>query len=300
MIGAVLAVAAIAAEPGSQCSLPPGWAAIEAKKPHFIVFGEEHGTRESPELVGRVACALARRGKRLLVAVELSASTDPELQRLWKTPAKDFSQRIVAELPGFAERQDGVGSGAMLALLERLHSLHTVGFRIDVVAFNSFRDPAQEKRWRKLPAQGPHEAAQAENIADAAVGKQYDHVLVLAGSLHAKRRPIHWEKVAFEPMALRLARAGTLLSLKQGHGSGTTWNCVLKSGVKRHADEPITDDMIDCGAHGVAPPESDGSVRVGLGAPAGEKGDPAYDGYYWFPVVHASPPAGGSHLSGER
>src|SRR5207253_10020654 len=49
------------------------------------------------------------------------------------------------------------------------------------------------------------------------------------------------------PISLRLARAGALLSLKQDFGSGTTWNCVLKSGVKRRADEPITDDMIDCG-----------------------------------------------------
>jgi hypothetical protein len=263
--------------------LPIGWNSIEAKKPKFVVFGETHGTQESPELVESVACALATRGERILVAIELESRSNPHLQKLWRTPSNSFARAVLAELPGFAQRQDGVASRAMLTMLDHLQSLSR-NRSIDVVAFNSVRDAAQAARWRDLPGQGAHEAAQAENIAMASARKRYDRVLVLVGNLHAgKDRSM---AVDFEPMAMRLARVGPLISLVQTYATGTAWYCMVKRGAT------LTPANIDCGAHGTQGASPDRPVEVRLWSPGDPEANSAYDGYYWFPVVHASPPAG--------
>jgi hypothetical protein len=274
-LGIAFAVVATGAQPA--CSLPPGWSTVTAGHPHFIVFGEEHGTRESPELVGSIACALAMKGERILVAVELPSRTNLQLQRLWQTPIKGFSDRILADLPGFSEREDGVGSRAMLAMLERLHFLSSSGKNIDVVAFDRARDPAQSDRWRMLPGQGPREAEQAENIATAASAKPYDQVHVLTGNGHAQKR-LHEDGsgVSFEPMAMRLARSGPLVSLEQTFGTGTAWNCIAGR----------------CGLHGKIGAVPTGAMHVGLWSAKKSGWDSGYDGYFWIPVVNGSPPAG--------
>jgi hypothetical protein len=269
--------------------LPPGWREIEAKNPHFIVFGENHGTRESPELVESIACALVAKGERVLVAVELSSTTDPQLQRLWQTPAEGFSARVLAELPGFADRPDGVASQAMLKMLDRLHALSKSGKPIDVVAFNGARDAAQAQRWKALPGQGPHEAAQAENIATAAAAKSYDRVLVLVGIGHARKVQDDPTDI-YEPMAMRLTHAGRLVSLKQRFTTGTAWYCTRRAAPKNSERGSLPQP--DCGPHGKIGIVPDRPIRVGLWSARDTEADRAYDGFYWFPVVHASPPAG--------
>lgn len=275
IVGLALAVVTPGAQP--VCSLPPGWSTVTAGHPHFIIFGEEHGTRESPELVGSVACALAMKGERILVAIELPSRTNPQLQRLWQTPINGFADRILADLPGFSQRDDGVGSRAMLAMLERLHSLSSSGKNIDVVAFDRARDSTQSERWHTLPGQGPREAEQAENIATAAAAKPYDQVLVLTGNGHAQKKLREDDAgVSYEPMAMRLARSGPLISLEQTFGTGTAWNCI--SG--------------NCALHGKIGAIPTRPVQVGLWSTKKSGWDSGYDGYFWFPVVNGSPPAG--------
>jgi hypothetical protein len=188
----------------------------------------------------------------------------------------------MTDVPGFAQRVDGVASRAMLALLDRLHSLAKAGKAVDVVAFDRARDQAQARRWQALPGQGPREAAQAENIATAAAAKPYDRVLVLTGNGHARKLVEDRSDIPYEPMAMRLARSGTLVSLRQRFGTGTEWSCLLLSSQAPPA----------CGEHGTiraVPPQP---MRVALWSANDPDADMAYDGYYWFPVVHASRPAG--------
>jgi hypothetical protein len=271
--------------------LPTGWGEIQARNPRFVVFGEVHGTQESPALVASAACALSHEGRRVLVAVELGAESNPRLQQVWKTPREGFAARLVADLPFFKERQDGVASSAMLQMLDGLHAMSVAGKPLDVVAFNGFRDEAQARRLAKLPAQDPHEAAQAENIVSAADSRPYDNVLVLVGNLHARKLPVDHSGVSFDPMVMHLMQSGGVVSLVQTYTSGTAWNCIVRPGADLKRGEPISAAKVDCGAHEVGTSDRQPRSQVGLWS-KDERGDPAYDGYYWFPVVHASPPAG--------
>ena len=96
---------------------PGGWSDVTELEPRFVVFGELHGTRQGPEFIGNLACALASRGERILLAVEHSSTNDAALQAAWSLPADRFGQALVET--GWAGRQDGVASQAMFAMLVR-------------------------------------------------------------------------------------------------------------------------------------------------------------------------------------
>lgn len=209
-----------AAEP---CRAPPGWEDVAARKPNYVIFGEYHGTQQAPAFVGGLACALAAQGERILVAVEHHATENAAFQKAWALPAAEFPDAL--KQAGWAGRSDGVASEAMFALLVRLHRLAQSGLPIDIVAFSGAKDAEQSKRFSDLPGQGPHEAAQAENIRIAATARPYDRVLVLVGNVHARKRPVAHSGVTFDPMAMRLGPASTIVALNMATAGGTTWDC---------------------------------------------------------------------------
>jgi hypothetical protein len=297
-LGAALSLSAAGAEAAPPidrtgalaCAVPPGWSAVAARRTRFVIFGEEHGTRESPAFVAATACGLAAKGELILVAVEHNSNMNHLLQAAWALPAAQFAAAL--RRIGWEGRQDGVGSEAMFELMVRLHALKDGGRRIDIVAFNGARDDAQRERFKHLPDQGPHEAAQAENIRSAAEARPYDHVLVLVGELHARKQPVTRRGVSFEPMAMRLAPAAAITPLNMAAAAGTKWNCRLKPGAQLRPGQPLPPGSMDCGSHASrGDPDLGRSPFVGLGALPGSETDSAYDGFYWLGPVTGSPPA---------
>src|SRR3546814_3845040 len=41
--------AALTSFPAPDCAMPQGWPAIAERRPHYVIFGETHGTRERSE-----------------------------------------------------------------------------------------------------------------------------------------------------------------------------------------------------------------------------------------------------------
>lgn len=273
-----------AAFAAAACTLPQGWAALDATRPRYIVLGEVHGSVEAPALTGAIVCALAKRRERLLVALEQNAVDNDALQAAWRRDPAAFAA-VLPKALRWRGRQDGMASIAMHALLIRLHAIRRAGAAIDVVAFSGAKDDAQDARFRHLPGQGSGEAIKAENIARAAGTKPYDHIVVLVGNLHAMKQPFGQGAGAFEPMAMRLP-SGRVTSLVLMNGPGAMWNCVEKAGAP---------DEVDCGAH----PETGMGGFERLYAPAVVLGVPPsipaaqfpFDGYIWIGPVTASPPA---------
>jgi hypothetical protein len=272
------------------CNVPPGWDQVAAQGAKIVVFGEMHGTREAPAFVGSLACALAARGERILVAVEHAAIHDNDFQKAWAMPEASFVPALTKA--GWAERDDGVGSESMLAMLVGLHHLARMGRKIDIVAFNGAKDEVQARRFAQLPGQGPHDAAQAENIRVAAARQPYDHVLVLTGNTHARKRPVTYTPIAFDPMAMRLAQSVPVIALNMKSTGGTSWTCGLKPGVVPQPHVPITAADVECAAHPLGKDADLGRAPfIALGSLPGQQPDPDYDGIFWLGPVSASPPA---------
>ncbi|MDF2637455.1 MAG: hypothetical protein K0R64_439 [Novosphingobium lindaniclasticum] len=269
------------------CSLPEGWAEIARRQPRYVVFGELHGTQQSPAFIGNLACALASRKQRVLVAIEQNARDNAALQDAWRLPTARFGQAL--RLVGWIGRKDGIASEAMFGMVVHLHALKTTGLPIDIVAFNS--DSAQEKHFPHLAGQGAHEAAQAENIHAATIRGRYDQVLILVGNVHA-RRARHGEGAgSFDFMAARLAALGRVVTLNTRYAAGTAWNCLAKPGVTFTPGHPPPSDAIECGNHSV---KSNSDLKrapfIGLGAFPGEEPDTRYDGFFWLGPISGSPP----------
>ncbi len=272
------------------CQVPPGWDQVAAQGAKVVVFGEMHGTREAPAFVGNLACALAAKGERVLVAVEHDAINDDDFQKAWAMPDALFVPALTKA--GWAERDDGVGSESMLAMLVALHHEARMGRRIDIVAFSGVKDEAQARQFAQLPGQGPHDAAQAENIRIAAARQPYDHVLVLAGNTHARKRPVTYAPIPFDPMAMRLARSVPVIALNMKSAGGSSWTCGLKPEVVPKPHAPNADAGMECAAHPLGQDaDLDRAPFIALGSLPGQQPDPDYDGVFWLGPVSASPPA---------
>ncbi|WP_296716114.1 hypothetical protein [Erythrobacter sp.] len=227
----------------------------------------------APALIARIVCAEAILSHRVLLAVEHPSVANADWQDAWALPHDAFR----AALPdrGWRGRFDGVGREAMLALVLGAHALKDGGAEVDIVAFNGTCDDAQKVRFADLPSQGPHQAAQAENIAEGARRKNYDRVIVLVGGLHAATAPVSIGGPLFEPMAMRLRSYGSVVSLELQHGGGgEAWTCQRECKANR-ADVRMTSDR---------PP------YIGLGETP-SKLRASYDGIYWVGPITASPPA---------
>lgn len=280
----IAALAMTAAAAATNCTPPIGWDSVEHRHTRYVIFGEYHGTAEAPAFVARIACALARRGERLLVAIEQQWEDDAALRRIWRLPRRRFASAL-ARLPLWAGRDDGVGSRAMFAMLIRLHGL---GRKVRVVAFNPTQ--TQEARFSALPLQGPHEAAQADNIRAVADRGDYRRVLVLTGNLHARTLPVMRQGVSFEPMAMHLAPRREVISLDMRSSGGTAWACQMTGAVTPGA--PIDAARVSCKAQTVlGDPAVGGTRRIALRPVADAAAlDPSYDGFYYVGQVTASPP----------
>jgi hypothetical protein len=273
----------------AQCTLPSGWTDVVDKQAHYVVFGEVHGTAEGPVAFGGVACALAQEHKRLLVAVELNDNLG--LQRAWAAPHEHFAAALLEAMSDWKTRNDGVTSQAMLNMLVALHALKVAGDKIDVVAFND-TEQLESSRFKGLPGQGPHEAGQAENIRTADVLQSYDHVLVLVGNYHARKRPIAPGGVSYEPMAMRLADSLRIVSINMANDGGQTWVCQLKGTMPMQG--PISDAMVECAPHDIKGTKHEAGVPKIVathGASGPDNPDAAFDASFNIGPVTASPPA---------
>lgn len=267
-----------------------GWSEIEKLQPKFVVFGELHGTRESPLLVAELATKLAAQGKRVLVAVEHEARFDADLQSAWMGSPNDFATRL--KTLGWAGQKDGRASEAMFDMLTMLQKEKHAGSPLSIVAFNSFKNDTQKLRLETRGSQNGHEMAQAENISDAAKAGDYDHILVLVGNLHAQTAKVERPNFSFQPMVMYLQKSGKVVSLNMTYSGGSAWNCLLKEGLERQAGTPITKDMIDCSTKPIRGPSiSMGAPYLGLGQFGETTATENYDGYYWLGTVTGSPPA---------
>ena len=287
LIAAATASPALADSTASAtCELPEGWSEIAASDSDFIVLGELHGTKEGPALVESIVCALASRGERVLLAVEFSSMHNTKWQEAWELAPDAFAEAIKEH--GWRGRMDGVASEAMWQMVTKAHALKASGAAVDIVAFNGARDEQPAAEFADLPAQEPHEAAQAANIAEAARSGDYDTTLVLVGNAHAALKPIF----GYEPMAPKLKAYGSVMALNMTYATGASWSCQMTMPEGMKPGDPVPQNAVQCAEHTAKGlPDPGLGVHMALGAFPGRDPSGYFDGYFWVGPISASPPA---------
>jgi hypothetical protein len=133
---------------------------------------------------------------------------------------------------------------------------------------------------------------QAENIRVAADARRYDQVIVLVGNVHARIRRVDRFAVPYDPMAVRLARAGTIVSLNIRTAGGIAWGCQMKAGFRFEPGKPMPAGAIACEANPIKP-EAELRRPPFLSLPASTDAEYSadYNGFFWLGRVTASRPA---------
>lgn len=229
-----------------------------------LLLGEIHGTAESPAFVGDAACAAARSGHPVVVALEQPVAGQEELDSFFDSDGGEAARRDL--LAGFfwqSSYQDGRASRAMLELIERARRLGRSGASVRVTLFDVGSTGGGQARDRGM----------ATRLAELAAEEEESVILVLTGNLHSRTRQGRPGNADYEPMGHLLARQlapGRVVALMQANGSGTAWVCAPECGITGLG-----------GRRGERPWE----VEIGDSPP------PGHDGWYRIGAITASPPA---------
>ena len=290
-VGCLLALAAVqmpTADPGVACAEPGRSIAASLRGRGIVVFGETHGTQESPALVADLACHLAAHG-RVLVGMEiprwlnrdLAAFIDGDLDaKTLVTAARPTEMLDGTPLQGSEQKwwhvlRDGRTGYAMLDLLTRVRELVTGGREIDVFAFD---DAEMWFEGEDAPAYTRDELM-ARNVARELDARAYKHVLILAGGSHAQRSSNGRKRTMVDWLA-----ASDVFSVRVRFKGGMAWNCPWR---------PAAANALpgDCGVHSLPDlPEDTPLARLS----AVQSG--SFDAEIVLPKATPSPPVGGGWI----
>ena len=176
----------------------------------YIIFGEMHGTAETPALFGDFVCHAGRQGP-VVVGLEIPVQEQPALDRYLASRGTAADRSALTGTIHW-EGQDGRASEAMFALVERLRAMRSAGLPIRVHAFVDPGPPA--------PTQTPYEQRMARQWRaglDAVAGAR---LVALVGNIHARRVRFR----DFDPAAMHLPRA-ELFTIDTAPIGGSAWNC---------------------------------------------------------------------------
>jgi hypothetical protein len=235
----------------------------------IFLFGEIHGTEQSPAFVAEVACAVAKTGNDVVVGLELVSSAQGLADRYLNSPGRPVDRDALLQHDIWTRSyQDGRNSAAMVELIERVRRLKWQGRSVRVLYFDPPAYAGGQDREAKMAATI---AASAERHPEAV------HV-ILTGNAHSRTAPGNRNNPGYMPMGALLQRqvpGDRIVALDVAHEGGSAWICAPSCGAaflaERHGGERWSIEIDDASR----PPGHLGWYRVG--------------------TISASPPAVGDH-----
>jgi hypothetical protein len=198
----------------------------------FMVFGEIHGTNETPALVARHICTLVQRGERLILALEVPTSEQPRLDRYMASEGLEAD--IIDLISGMFWQtvRDGRSSVAVFKLIDRARELLRSGGDVRLVAMDG-------QRTGEL-----NDASMGQAIRREAQARPDAAIVALAGSIHAMNQRGLMSDPDYEPMAYRLSDLSPTTVLVASR-VGSAWAC--------RGAVTCTVDCVDCPTVGFNP-----------------------------------------------
>lgn len=271
----VLSACAATPDPAAECGAPEGWEAVaDAAEGNLLLFGETHGTVESPAMVAAYTCAVAKSKSGVtVVGIEWSASSNDDLAIALSND--DPRAAMLASFTTYLSYQSGQGSEAMLDMILSLNALADAGADIRVHAFQDLTEEEFEA-FRKTGDQTFIERGYARGMMAIAEGA--DRSIILVGDLHAMRKPPEGVPWVNYSLAASFLPEGTV-TLGMQHLAGQAW--------VQTRDE-VGQPVVGPREYRANAPQGgrDGAPEIAI--------DPSvegFDGYYFVGQITASPPA---------
>jgi len=204
----------------------------------ITLFGEIHGTNESPALVAEHICVTAETGKSVVVVLEIPVTEQSSIDVYLSSPGK---RKDRAELIGQkfwqSDFQDGRSSVAMFDLIDRVRELRAQGAAISIVADDGFQ-------------QKDRNSAIAERLVQIRRKDPESAIVALYGNYHTG-------KVVGTPSNPNDQRVGyrirdlNPLAVNIDFHAGWAWACTPKCGVNKFGaasssgDAPRVDRLVN-------------------------------------------------------
>lgn len=196
----------------------------------MLLLGELHGTNEVPEFALTLACQLAAEGSKVVLALEMPASTQPAIDLLMESGGTKSEELLTT--PFWSKTMPfGVSSSAMFGLLRQVATQPAVYRDISVLAFDpplqtvSTDSPQSPARITQVREDG-----MAQNLMKSvARNPEAIHVIVV-GNLHATRQIGSRNNPLHRPLAAILAEKLPMLNFTVAHAGGKAWVCSPKCG----------------------------------------------------------------------
>ena len=195
--------------PPVACAAEPAGLAPLLHPGALIVFGELHGTAESPAFVANVACLAARPDREVAVGLEIPRDLQPQLDRFLDSPGRpdDVAALVTGE---HWKSEDGNASQALLGVIERVRALRAAGRKARVFFFDMAKADS-----------GDRDQIMAANISAQADRNPDGITLALTGNFHAKTDTERW-------MSWHIARRHPeVVTLNVGHAGGSAYVCIM-------------------------------------------------------------------------
>lgn len=197
-----------------ECKKLQGWDSVVSQETRWILVGEIHGTRETPEIFGDLVCLFSLE-EPVTVALEHPVEAQAAIDQFISSEGDQEAKEAFLRDQIWSGPQFGVSSEAIFDLYDRLRILHAEGRVSRVLSFQPRYAPGSSGF-----DQGAYEKLLADSLVErtAVPGR----VLVLTGNFHARRTPFVADGAL--PMAayLPVKQAVVLDAVPNG---GTFWGC---------------------------------------------------------------------------
>jgi hypothetical protein len=224
---------------------------------NLLLFGEMHGSVETPALISQLACSLSS-SRELAIGLEIPSGEQSLLDSyLASRGAKTDVQKLTGS--DFWQRgRDGRSSSAMLRLIEDIRKLKEGGAPVNLFAFDDQPGTTLER-----------DIAVANGIRRFHDSHPNTQIIALMGNIHAMQEPIAIEDHTIVPSG-KLLKDLDPVSILVAYPKGTVWAC-----------------MPDCGIHEVS------AAKSFAGAPGFSRGalSAGYSHTFSLRSITAAPPA---------
>lgn len=257
MVAALFPLAACSRGGAAQAAAVDCAAVVGAPDAPLLLFGEMHGSQESPALIHGLACDVSARQK-VAVGLEIPSGNQPLFDAYMASAGSVDDARKLISSEFWQQSRDGRSSVAMLKLIEGLRALKQAGRPVSLFAFDE-QTSVDEKR----------DVAIANGVRRFHDAHPDVRIIALMGSAHAMQASMQFGDQTWTPSGRLLADLHPL-SVLIAYPAGTTWACMMGScGIK----------TLPAAAGEVAPGFHDGASKGG------------YSRTYRLESITASPPA---------
>jgi hypothetical protein len=199
---------------GMDCSEIPG--TTEYLRGHRIVmFGEGHGTKESPATFLRIVCAALKQGASVAVGLEMPVDLNEPLATYLQSTGDHAARSAFLRTDFWKQGQDGRASVAMADMIDGFRRLRQAGYPLAVFAMQGAGPDWHVRNDEKMAAR----------IREAFNAGPTSLILTLTGNVHSMKTRPEWLPAEVPSPIPTYLKDLDPVTFDLSSTGGSAWNC---------------------------------------------------------------------------